>query len=168
MNIDPVKIRKMVGSDWSEVKRIYQQGIDSENSTFETKAPAYKEWDQTHLSDCRFVAIYQDTMAGWAALSPVSERCVYEGVAEVSVYVDEQFRGKGIGSKLLTKLITDSEVNGIWTLQAGMFPENNESVRLHQKHGFRTLGVREKLGKLNGNWRDVVLMEKRSNDQKFQ
>lgn len=144
------------------VRRIYLQGIASGHATFETECPPWKEWDKKHLEHSRFVASQGETVTGWAALSPVSDRCVYGGVAEVSVYVDSKFAGQGIGYALLTALVESSEERGIWTVQAGVFPENAASVRLHEKCGFKRIGIREKLGKMNGVWRDVLLMERRS------
>lgn len=155
-------IREMRAGDWPEVKRIYQEGIATGHATFETKAPTWKVWDRSHLKDCRLVYDEHSKILGFAALSPVSERCVYGGVAEVMVYVAESARGKGVGTKLLDALSEASENKGFWTLQAGIFPENKDSIRLHQRAGFRVVGVREKLGKMNGRWRDVLLLERRS------
>ena len=157
-----IKIEKMDASHWHEVKRIYNVGIATKNATFQTEAPNWVSWDQNHRQDCRLIAISDDRVAAWAALSNVSNRCVYAGVAEVSIYVDSEFRGLGIGDKLLKQLILESEQNGLWTLQAGIFPENSASLRLHLKNGFRTLGIREKIGKMDSVWRDVVLLERRS------
>jgi len=144
------------------VKRIYEQGLATGNSTFQTSAPDWKEWDESHISNCRIVGIEKDQVVGWAALTPVSGRCVYAGVAEVSVYVDEKFRGKGYGTTLLDALILESEKNNLWTLQAGIFPENVSSIRIHEALGFREIGYREKIGKLNGVWRNTILLERRS------
>jgi len=149
-------------SDWDKVKSIYEKGIATGNATFQTSAPSWQEWDSSHLAACRIVAEENGKVAGWAALTPVSSRCVYAGVAEVSVYVNPQQSGKGIGLALLSELVTLSEAEGIWTLQAGIFPENFASLRLHEKLGFRTLCIREKIGKQNGVWRDTVLLERRS------
>jgi L-amino acid N-acyltransferase YncA len=156
------KIESMLDSDWKSVKQIYLEGIATGNATFETEVPSWAEWNESHLKQPRLVARLGSEIVGWAAVSPVSERCVYGGVAEVSVYVSAYEAGKGLGKKLLNQLITDSESAGIWTLQAGIFPENKASIILHEKCGFRTLGIRQKLGKMNGVWRDVVLMERRS------
>ena len=155
--------RPLTEHDWGEVSDIYQQGIISGNATFETSIPSWQQWDGSHLQHSRIIAILQDQIAGWAALSPVSGRCVYGGVAEVSVYVANMHEGKSIGSNLLTQLVNISEQNGIWTLQSGIFPENKGSIRIHEKNGFRTIGYREKIGKMNGVWRDILLMERRSN-----
>jgi phosphinothricin acetyltransferase len=153
----------MTASDAEAVIRIYQEGIETGQATFQTTAPSWEEWDKSHLNPLRYVAIIEDQIAGWVALSPVSSRCVYAGVAEVSVYIGRDFRGKKVGYALMQYLITESEVAGYWTLQSGVFPENTASIALHHKCGFRTLGVREKIGKMNGVWRDTVLLERRSN-----
>lgn len=155
-------IRILVPSDWEQVKSIYEKGIATGNATFQTTAPTFEDWDNSHLKNCRFVDDHDGVVRGWAALTPVSSRCVYAGVAEVSVYLDPQFSGKGIGSGLLDKLVKASEQEGIWTLQAGIFPENAASLKIHEKAGFRILGVREKIGKQHGIWRDTVLLERRS------
>jgi phosphinothricin acetyltransferase len=152
----------MGASDWPEVRAIYIEGIATGDATFEKNAPEWDAWDSGHLRRCRLVARSDGGIAGWAALSAGSGRCVYGGVAEVSVYVAERARGRGIGSALLAELVAESERNGIWTLQAGIFPENEASIRAHRKAGFRVVGTRERLGAMNGRWRDVVLMERRS------
>jgi len=155
-------IRKLLTTDWDQVKMIYEKGIATGNATFQTSAPSWEEWDKSHLNNCRIVAETDGILTGWAALTPVSSRCVYAGVAEVSVYVDPAYSGKGIGLALLNELVALSEAEGLWTLQAGIFPENNASLRIHEKAGFRILGVREKIGKQNGIWRNTVLLERRS------
>jgi phosphinothricin acetyltransferase len=147
---------------WEAAERIYLEGIATGNATFETSAPSWESWDQTHLPELRVVATDGSAVLGWAALSPVSDRCVYGGVAEESVYVAAGARGQGIGRRLLDDLIRRSEDAGIWTIQTGIFPENNVSLRLHERVGFRVVGVRERLGKLDGVWRDVVFLERRS------
>jgi len=160
----------MQDGDWEAARSIYREGIATSNATFETDAPAWEDWDAGHLRDCRFVARTEGRVIGWAALSPVSGRCVYAGVAEVSVYVTAAARGQGVGKALLHALVEGSERRGIWTLQAGIFPENEVSIALHQACGFREVGRREHLGQLRpaaksaagGVWRDVVLMERRS------
>ncbi|HEY6330914.1 MAG TPA: GNAT family N-acetyltransferase [Blastocatellia bacterium] len=152
----------MTEGDWSAVRTIYIEGMDTGNATFEESAPEWERWDAGHLKFCRLVARAGDGILGWAALSPVSGRRVYSGVAEVSVYVAERARGCKVGSKLLAALVEASEREGLWTLQAGIFPENVVSIELHKRHGFRIVGVRERLGCMNGRWRDVVLMERRS------
>ncbi|NOX61981.1 MAG: N-acetyltransferase [Chloroflexi bacterium] len=148
--------------DWPAVKRIYEEGVATGQATLETAAPDWREWDAAHLQVCRLVARADDEVVGWAALSPVSGRCVYAGVAEVSIYVAEHARGRGVGKRLLTALVEASETEGFWTLQAGIFPENEVSIRLHRSCGFRIVGRRERIGRLRGVWRDVLLLERRS------
>ena len=155
-------IRQMMLADWDKVADIYKQGIETGNATFQQKIPTWQEWDNEHLKKCRIIAVIQEEIAGWAALSPVSERCVYGGVAEVSVYVAEKFRGQKLGIQLLKQLIEESEKENLWTLQAGVFPENLASITIHKKLGFRELGYRERIGKMNGKWRNTVLLERRS------
>jgi len=152
----------MASTDWDAVRAIYEEGIATGNATFEKCAPAWEKWDGAHLPQCRVVARAAGEILGWAALSGVSSRCVYVGVAEVSIYVAGRARGRGIGLALLSALIECSERENIWTLQAGIFPENVASVELFRKAGFRILGTRERLGAMDGRWRDVVLMERRS------
>ena len=154
--------RPMTEDDWKSVSEIYKQGIDTGNATFQQEIPTYKDWDNGHLKSCRLVALKDNEIVGWAALTPVSGRCVYVGVAEVSVYVSDKNRGHKIGHKLLEKLIIESENEKLWTLQAGIFPENFASLKIHEQLGFRKIGHREKLGKMNGIWRDTVLLERRS------
>lgn len=157
-----MELGPMVAGDWPVVRAIYLEGIATGNATFQTAAPDWEEWDAGHLPHCRLVARQGGEVVGWAALSRVSARSVYAGVAEVSVYVAERTRGQGVGRLLLSGLVEESERHGIWTLQAGIFPENDASVALHQGLGFRVVGVRERLGCMEGSWRDVVLMERRS------
>ncbi|UPK72467.1 GNAT family N-acetyltransferase [Chitinophaga filiformis] len=157
-----MQIQSLLDIHWQEVKGIYESGIATGNATFQTTVPEWEEWDKGHTKDCRYVAIENGKVLGWVALSPVSGRCVYAGVAEVSVYVSEDARGKGIGDLLLKKAIKESEKHSFWTLQSGIFPENTASIKLHEKNGFRNVGYREKIGKMNGIWRDTVLMERRS------
>jgi len=153
----------MTPDDWPDVARIYREGIATGHSTFNTDAPSWEEWNAGHLAHCRLVAEERGEVLGWAALIAVSDRCVYAGVAEESVYVGERARGKGVGRALLEGLIAASEARGIWTLQAGIFPENTVSVELHEKLGFRLVGRRERLGRMaSGRWRDVLLLERRS------
>ena len=147
---------------WQAVRDIYEEGIRTGNATFQQSTPEWEEWNNSHLAHSRIVAIIDNEIAGWAALTPVSGRCVYAGVGEVSVYVAEKFRGQKIGNALLQELIKQSEQNNIWTLQAGIFPENKGSIKIHEANGFRTIGHREKIGQMNGVWRDTVLMERRS------
>ena len=144
------------------IAEIYRQGLETGNATFETTVPTWEDWDKGKLKHSRLVAIIDNTVVGWAALSAVSDRCVYGGVAEVSIYISNDHQGKGIGKALMQKLIEESERNGIWTLQSGMFPENEATVALHKSLGFRIIGYREKIGKLRGTWRDTVIMERRS------
>ena len=152
----------MLPEDWPAVKAIHEEGIRTRNATFETVAPGWETWDAQHLAHCRLVARIDDEVVGWAALAPVSDRCAYGGVAEVSVYVAERTRGHGVGKKLLGALIIDSEREDLWTLQAQIFPENTTSLALFEQKGFRTVGTRERLGEMDGVWRDVVLLERRS------
>jgi L-amino acid N-acyltransferase YncA len=156
-----VTIRDLRPDDWPAVRTIYEQGIRSGHATFETETPAWERWDAAH-PDLRLVAELDGTVAGWAALSPASARHCYRGVGEVSVYVAEEARGAGLGRTLLEELVERSEQAGYWTLTAGVFPENEASVRLHHACGFREVGVRERLGELRGVWRDVILLERRS------
>lgn len=144
------------------MRSIYLEGIATGNATFQLTAPDWNDWDDAHLASARIVAEEEHGILGWAALGRVSRRAVYSGVAEVSIYVAESARGRGIGAKLMSALIVNSEDAGIWTLQAGIFPENSASIRLHKSAGFREVGLRNRLGCLNGQWRDVLLMERRS------
>jgi L-amino acid N-acyltransferase YncA len=155
-------IRMMSDADAADVLRIFEEGMRTGMSSLETDVPGWAGWDASHLKECRLVGIIDGKIAGWAALTPVSGRCVYGGVAEESVYVGESFRGMGVGVQLLEALIESSENKGFWTLQAGIFAENRASIRAHEKAGFRIVGTREKLGRLNGVWKDIVLMERRS------
>jgi len=152
----------MTADDWKSVSAIYEQGIATGDATFEQKSPPWDEWNNGHLKNCRIVAEYESQIIGWAALSPVSGRCVYGGVAEISIYVAADYRGFKIGTNLLEHLIAESEKEGFWTLQAGIFPENKGSLKIHQDAGFRIVGYREKIGKMNGVWRDNMLLERRS------
>jgi len=152
----------MTPADWDEVRRIYAEGIATGNATLETDPPPWESWDRAHRADCRLVARDGPRLLGWAALSWVSDRCAYGGVAEVSVYVAADARGRGVGRRLLEELVRASEEAGVWTLQAGIFPENVASIAIHSLCGFRTVGVRERLGRLGGVWRDVALLERRS------
>lgn len=156
-------IRAMTAADWPAVCAIYEAGIATHNATFETAAPTYEEWDRSHLAEHRLVALDDEgNLLGWAALSPVSDRCVYGGVAENSVYIHPEARGRGVGTALLSRLIATAEAAGIWTVQTGIFPENTTSLALHQRCGFRIIGTRERIGQLNGVWRDTLLLERRS------
>lgn len=155
-------IEPMREADWPVVADIYRQGIESGHATFEPEVPSREAWDRGHLEAGRLVAREGDRVLAWAALSPVSDRCVYGGVAEVSVYVDRGAQGRGLGRRLLEALVEASEAAGIWTLQAGIFPENEASLAIHRRCGFRVVGRRERLGRLAGEWRDVILLERRS------
>ena len=161
-------ITLMKPEHWPAVKKIYQEGIDTGNATFQDSPPqTWEEWSDRHISNCSIVCLVDNRVIGWAAVSPVSDRYVYQGIGEASVYVTAEYWGMGIGELLLKNLITKSEQEGYWTLQAGIFPENLNSLQLHQKLGFQVVGTREKIGKMNygplsGAWRDVVLMERRS------
>lgn len=161
-------VTNMVAANWPQVALIYREGIETGHSTFAPAPPAiWEEWCSNKIAVCSLVAKENHDILGWAALSPISPRAVYAGVADVSIYVGANARGKGVGSLLLRELIRTSEANGIWTLQAGIFPENRASLSLHSKHDFRQVGIREKMGKMTfgpyqGRWRDVVLLERRS------
>ena len=157
-----LKIREMTAADWERVRAIYLDGIATGQATFETDAPDWTNWNLGHLPAPRLIATSTEDIVGWAALSPVSARCVYEGVAEVSVYVSATMRGQGVGALLLAALIEKSEQSGLWTLQASIFPENAASVSLHRACGFREVGTRERIAKMNGVWRDTLLFERRS------
>jgi len=157
-----LEIEEMILAEWNQVKAIYIEGINTGNATFQTAAPTWDEWDSGHNKKCRYVAKISGEVVGWIALSPISNREVFEGVAEVSIYLNNSIKGMGIGSRLLAYLIEQSEHNGFWTLQAMIFPENIGSIKLHKKFGFEEVGTRKQMGRLNGAWRDVVLLERRS------
>ena len=156
-----MEIRDLRSLDWPEVAEIYEQGIATGVASFEHGAPSWEAWDAAH-SDIRVVALVDGRIAGWCALSPTSDRHCYRGVAEESVYVAASAQGRGVGRALLQRVIEAAEASGIWTLQAGIFPENKPSLRLHLGCGFRLVGVRERLGEAGGVWRDVLLLERRS------
>ncbi|MEP2686985.1 GNAT family N-acetyltransferase [Maribacter dokdonensis] len=157
-----ITIRAMLATDWNAVSEIYVEGISTGIATFETCAPTYETWNAAHMKNCRFVAESNGKILGWVALSPVSNRCVYGGVAEISVYIAGNNRGKGLGKLLLEHVIIASEKEGIWTLQSGVFPTNYGSIKVHEATGFRMIGKRERIGKLHGKWVDNVLFERRS------
>lgn len=157
-----ISIRLMQATDWQAVSKIYKEGIETGYATFEKDIPSYQSWDDAHMKTCRIVALKNEDILGWAALSAVSSRCVYGGVAEVSVYVAKEARGQGVGKLLMENLINKSEKEGLWTLQSGIFPENKGSIKLHEQMGFRYIGKREKVGNLDGVWKDNVLFERRS------
>jgi L-amino acid N-acyltransferase YncA len=155
-------LRNIDHTNFDQVAEIYKQGIETGLATFQNDIPDWDSWDKSHLSNCRIAVFENNQMAGWASLSPVSGRCVYAGVAEVSVYIAAGQRGKGVGSLLLNQLIDQSEKAGFWTLQSGIFSENIASIKLHEKCGFRQIGYREKIGRKNGIWKDNIIMERRS------
>ena len=158
-----LSVEPMPAGDWPAVRAIYEEGIAAGNATFETEVPAWEEWDRNHLPLCRLVVRRDQEVVGWAALSRVSSRQVYAGVAEVSIYVATAARGQGIGKRLLAALVEESERYGFWTLQASMFPENVASIRLHRACGFREVGRRDRIGQSrDGSWRDTLLLERRS------
>ena len=157
------EIRKMQPEDSNDVLDIFQQGINGRNATFDKEIPTWEYWDKSHFAVSRFVLLNEDEkVVGWCALKPTSDRECFKGVAEISIYLDNEFQSRGLGKLLLKKLILDSEENGFWTLQAGIFPENAASISLHQSLGFRKVGVREKIAEMHGVWRDIVLLERRS------
>ena len=160
--VGPVAVRAMRADDWPAVAEIYAQGIATGDATFETDVPTWERWDAAHLREHRLVADLDGRVVGWTAVSPVSGRCVYAGVVEHSVYVAEAARGRGVGRRLLAALAESTESAGIWTVQTGIFPENETSLAVHRAAGFRVVGVRERPGQLHGRWRNVVLLERRS------
>lgn len=157
-----MKIRAMTVADYPEVSRVYKQGIKTQNATFRTEVPAFDYWDAHHHTHSRLVAEEDGKVLGWVAISPFSSIPAYQGVAEVSLYIEEDARGKGIGTALMHAVIEASEAAGIWTLHSQIFPENTASLKLHQRFGFREVGRRERIGQLAGVWRDTILLERRS------
>jgi L-amino acid N-acyltransferase YncA len=157
-----LEIRELREEDWPAVRAIFEQGIATKNATFESEAPSWESWDRSQLDGHRYVAVEQERVVGWVAAHPVSSRPCYAGVVEHSVYVHDDWQGKGIGRALLERLFQSTEEAGIWTIQTGIFPENEASLALHEKCGFRVVGTQERLGKLDGVWRDVVVLERRS------
>ncbi len=157
-----MEVRDLRSDDWPEVARIYREGIETGNATFETEVPSWESWDAAHVGSHRLVAERDGRVVGWIALLPVSARPCYAGVAEVSVYVSEDARAQGVGRELLAAAIESAERGGIWTLQTSVFPENEPSLRLLRRFGFREVGIRERIGRLHGIWRDTVLVERRS------
>ncbi|HUT20634.1 MAG TPA: GNAT family N-acetyltransferase [Anaerolineae bacterium] len=155
-------IREARGEDGPAILAIYETGIATRNATFETAVPSWAEWDQRHHPHSRFVYEEEGQVLGWVALAPVSPRQVYRGVAEISIYLAPQARGTGVGTRLMQRAVASSEAHGMWTLHAALFPENKASVRLHEKCGFRRVGVRERIAQLDGEWRDTLVMERRS------
>jgi L-amino acid N-acyltransferase YncA len=158
----PVLIAELRPVHWSAVARIYAEGIATGDATFETEVPEWESWDAGHLPEYRLVALRDSEVVGWVAAGAVSDRCVYAGVVEHSVYVAEAVRGEGIGRVLLEALIASTEAAGIWTIQSGIFPENVASLRLHERVGFERVGRRKRIGKRDGVWRDVLMIERRS------
>ncbi|MGN7863802.1 GNAT family N-acetyltransferase [Chryseobacterium sp.] len=157
------ELREMLPNDEARVLEIFKQGVDSGIATLETEVPTAEAWSMEYFNDCRWVLENENnTVVGWCALKPVSKRESFKGVAEVSIYFDNEYQGKGLGSILLKKIILDSEDHGFWTLQTNLFSENEMAIKSHQKNGFRMVGIRKKIGNLNGQWKDLVLMEKRS------
>jgi phosphinothricin acetyltransferase len=157
-----VAIEELRPKHWADVARVYAEGIATGDATFETEVPSWELWDSAHLAEHRYVAVLDRRVVGWVAVVPVSDRCVYGGVVENSVYVGADARGRGVGRALLEALVASTEAAGIWTIEAGILPENVASLRVHERAGFRVVGRRERLGKLNGVWRDVLLLERRS------
>jgi L-amino acid N-acyltransferase YncA len=157
-----MNITTLLPDHWPSVKTIYEQGIATGHATFQTDSPTWEQWNVSHLTHSRLVALEDGAVIGWAALTPVSSRCVYAGVAEVSVYIASGHRGQKVGQTLLQTLIASSEQHNLWTLQAGIFPENEASIRIHEKCGFRLVGYREKIGQQHGVWRNTVILERRS------
>ncbi len=157
-----LEIEPLRAEHWPDVAQIYADGIATGNATFETEVPTWESWDSSHLADHRFVALLDGRVVGWVAVSPVSGRCVYAGVVENSVYVADDARGRGVGRALLEALIASTEAAGVWTIETGIFPENAASVRLHQNVGFEVIGRRKRIGRLQGVWRDVLFVERRS------
>lgn len=156
-------LREMQPDDWKQVAEIYKQALDTGESTFQTELPDYEEWDSGHLKECRLVAIQNNTIIGWVAMTAFSNRLVYKGVAQISIYIDRKYRGRGVGSLLLSVLIKQSEQLGFWSLQSVIFESNTASIKLHEKQGFRMVGYREKIGKtFSGNWINTYLLERRS------
>jgi len=157
-----MNIEKLSEKHWPEVKAIYESGVATGNANFSHNIPDWSEWDKTHVKNCRLVAIEDSGVLGWAALTAISDSCVFAGVAEVSVYIAEGSRSKGIGKKLLSELVKLSEKNNLWTLESRIFIENLASIKIHEENGFRIIGSRERIGQLNGVWRDTLLLERRS------
>lgn len=157
-----MEVRDLLPRDWREVARIYREGIETGNATFETEVPSWEDWDAAHLRSHRLVAQRDGRVVGWVALLPASARQCYAGVAEISLYVAEEARSQGVGRELLAAAIESSERAGIWTLQTSVFPENEASLRLLRRSGFREVGTRERIGRLHGAWRSTVLVERRS------
>jgi L-amino acid N-acyltransferase YncA len=161
-------IRPMTALDSDRVLEIYKMGIDTRNATLETQVPSWSDWDGKHLPHSRFVYTENEKVLGWVAFSAFSSRSVYNGVAEISIYIDTDFSARGIGSQLMEKAILSSEENGIWTILSGIFPENAASLKLHEKFGFRIIGFKDKVARLEDKWRNTILLERRSKNPKFE
>ena len=158
-----MQIKDIKKENYDRVSYIYKQGIETNLATFQNECPTFEEWDNSHYKFCRFGMFDKENLIGWIALTPVSSRCVYSGLAEISIYIDNKYKGKGVGQTLLNHLIEQSELNGIWTLQAGIMQNNLSSINLFKKCGFREVGYRENIGRDKfGNWRNTILMERRS------
>jgi L-amino acid N-acyltransferase YncA len=157
-----MEIHPLTKEHWPQVKVIYESGLATGNANFSHQAPDWDNWDSAHVNNCRLVGIKDNKVIGWAALTAISDSCVFAGVAEVSIYIDERWRGKGIGKKLLSEIIKLSEENDFWTLESRIFAENPGSIKIHEENGFRVVGRRERIGRLNGVWRDTLLLERRS------
>ncbi|MBK3494679.1 N-acetyltransferase [Viridibacillus sp. YIM B01967] len=159
---EQVIIDTMTPADWDQVRAIFIEGIEGGNATFHAIPPSFEQWDAGHLEECRFVARVDGEIVGWIALSPFSSNAFHKGVTEDSIYISSRAQGMGVGTKLLKKCIEESEKYGIWTIQSQIFSDNDASIHLHRKFGFRVVGVRERFGRLNGVWRDVTLLDRRS------
>jgi len=157
-----MNIEKLTEKHWPEVKAIYESGLATGNANFSHQVAGWQQWDNNHVKNCRLVMMEEDAVLGWAALTAIADNCVLAGVAEVSIYVAEGRRGKGIGRQLLAELVKGSEENNFWTLESRIFAENTASLKIHLDNGFRLIGTRERIGKLNGVWRDTLLLERRS------
>jgi L-amino acid N-acyltransferase YncA len=157
-----MNIEKLSEKHWPEVKAIYESGVATGNANFSHTIPDWDAWDKTHVKNCRLVTTENGVVLGWAALTVISDHCVFAGVAEISVYIAEASRGKGVGKKLLSELVKLSEQNNFWTLESRIFIENLASIKIHEENGFRIIGSRERIGQLNGVWRDTLLLERRS------
>ncbi len=157
-----MKIEKLTEKHWPQVSFIYQSGLATGNANFSSQIPDWRQWDASHVKNCRLIATEDGHVLGWAALTAIADSCVFAGVAEISIYIAEEWRGKGVGKILLKELIQQSEANNFWTLEARVFAENAASIKIHIDNGFRIVGSRERIGKLNGVWRDTILLERRS------
>lgn len=157
-----ITFRPMTRGDWPRVAAIFKEGIETHNATYDRDIPSWEQWNADHFPQCRIIVDVNGEIAGWAALLPISNRYVFRGVAELSIYLSCKFINRQIGRRLLAHIIDESEKAGFWMLQSGIFPENKASLRIHEKTGFRLVGRRERIGKMDGIWRDIVLLERRS------